>query len=116
MNYSVNAPLFERVKYSPESVCPNEITDALEDYHIICSELDGLQIDAVTCPETVSAEIDELTDAAELKAENKMPDYSEYKQFFEDCFARLNGHYPCPSVTSDYDCSVIFDAIEGGAK
>jgi hypothetical protein len=39
----------------------------------------------------------------------------EYKQFFEDCFTRLAGHYPAPSVTSDYDKSVIFDAIEKGA-
>lgn len=39
------------------------------------------------------------------------PDYEEYKQFFEDCFERLDGHYPCPSVTSDYDCGVIFEAI-----
>lgn len=42
-----------------------------------------------------------------------------YKQFFEDCFERLAGHYPCPSVTSDYDQSVIFAAIdrgEGGAE
>lgn len=38
----------------------------------------------------------------------------EYKQFFEDCFERLAGHYPAPSVTSDYDKSVIFDAIERG--
>ena len=38
-----------------------------------------------------------------------------YKQFFEDCFERLAGHYPCPSVTSDYDQSVIFEAIEKGA-
>lgn len=37
-----------------------------------------------------------------------------YKQFFEDCFERLAGHYPCPSVTSDYDQSVIFAAIEKG--
>ena len=47
----------------------------------------------------------------------KCPDYEAYKQFFEECFYRLNGHYPAPSVTSDYDCSVIFDAIEkGGAE
>lgn len=39
----------------------------------------------------------------------------EYRQFFNDCFERLAGHYPCPSVTSDYDKSVIFDAIEKGA-
>ena len=37
-----------------------------------------------------------------------------YKQFFENCYERLNGHYPCPSVTSDYDQSVIFATIERG--
>lgn len=41
-------------------------------------------------------------------------DHEAYKQFFDDCFSRLDGHYPAPSVTSDYDCSVIFDAIERG--
>lgn len=38
----------------------------------------------------------------------------EYYEFFHDCFARLNDHYPCPEVTSDYDKSVIFEAIERG--
>lgn len=37
-----------------------------------------------------------------------------YKQFFHDCFDRLDGHYPCPSITSDYDQSIIFDAISKG--
>ena len=37
-----------------------------------------------------------------------------YKQFFLDCFARLAGEYPCPSITSDYDKSVIFAAIDKG--
>ena len=35
-----------------------------------------------------------------------------YKDFFYECFERLAGVYPCPSVTSDYDKGVIFDAIE----
>ena len=42
------------------------------------------------------------------------PDYAEYEEFFFDCFQRLDGHYPCPSVTSDHDKSVIFAAIEKG--
>lgn len=38
-----------------------------------------------------------------------------YKDFFYDCFERLAGrYYPVPSVTSDYDKSVIFAAIERG--
>lgn len=47
-----------------------------------------------------------------LKKETQ--DYEAYKSFFHDCFERLGGHYPCPSVTSDYDQSVIFDAIKAG--
>jgi pyridoxal/pyridoxine/pyridoxamine kinase len=39
-------------------------------------------------------------------------DFESYKDFFEGCFERLAGHYPCPSITSDYDKSVIFTAIE----
>ena len=38
-----------------------------------------------------------------------------YMDFFFSCFERLAGHYPAPSVTSDYDQSVIFEAIEKGA-
>lgn len=53
---------------------------------------------------------------AELEKDlEKCADYPAYKDFFENCFTRLNGHYPCPEVTSDYYCSVIFDAIENGA-
>lgn len=39
---------------------------------------------------------------------------SDYYDFFHDCFKHLGGHYPSPSVTSDYDKSVIFDAIRKG--
>lgn len=46
--------------------------------------------------------------------ENGNPD--DFKEFFYECFARLAGHYPCPSVTSDYDKSVIFAAIEKGEE
>lgn len=42
------------------------------------------------------------------------PDYAEYKEFFSDCFARLGAHYPCPSITSDYDKGVIFATIDKG--
>lgn len=38
----------------------------------------------------------------------------DYKLFFSLCFERLGGHYPCPSVTNNYDCQVIYDAIERG--
>jgi hypothetical protein len=63
----------------------------------------------------VMGERDALEDTETLETweRNNGPAQS-YKAFFEDCFERLGGHYPAPSVTSDYDCSVIFDAIAKG--
>ena len=55
----------------------------------------------------------EDTETLESWEENNGP-AKEYYEFFHDCFARLNDHYPCPEVTSDYDKSVIFEAIERG--
>lgn len=40
----------------------------------------------------------------------------EYVQFFQDCFDRLGAHYPAPSITSDYDKSIIFEAIDKGEE
>lgn len=36
------------------------------------------------------------------------------REFFDSCFERLDERHPCPSVTSDYDKSIIFDAIQKG--
>ena len=40
----------------------------------------------------------------------------EYVQFFQDCFESLGAHYPAPSVSSDYDKSIIFEAIRLGEE
>ena len=39
---------------------------------------------------------------------------SAYVEFFLDCFKHLRCRYPVPSVTSDADKQVIFDAIVRG--
>ena len=39
---------------------------------------------------------------------------SAYVEFFFECFKRLRCRYPVPSVTSDADKQVIFDAIVRG--
>jgi len=59
----------------------------------------------------IETQIEEKLDMA---VNDNCPDYAAYKQFFNDCFERLNGHYPCPSVTSDYDRSIIFETIKRG--
>lgn len=74
----------------------------------------------------LEAERDELAGKLE-ETRDQIPDPKQYiqdqqdlmhlKAFFYDCFNRLPGVYPCPEYSSDYDKSVIFDAIEkGGAQ
>ena len=57
---------------------------------------------------------DQSDKISELEETNIRADYSAYKEFFENCFERLGGHYARPEVTSNYYCSVIFEAIEKG--
>lgn len=70
--------------------------------------------------DSLAEELEKVQDAAaddslkHWEKENGNPD--QYKEFFYDCFARLAGHYPAPSVSSDYDKSVIFAAIEKGEE
>jgi hypothetical protein len=70
--------------------------------------------------DALAEELENLKDAAaddSLKQwEKENGDAEQYKEFFFDCFARLAGHYPAPDVSSDYDKSVIFAAIEKGEE
>jgi hypothetical protein len=68
----------------------------------------------------LAEELEKAKDAAaddsleRWETENGNPD--DFKEFFYDCFARLAGHYPAPDISSDYDKSVIFAAIEKGEE
>lgn len=62
--------------------------------------------------DSLQAQLDDLPNESER--DQNARDLENYRQFFFDCFQRLAGHYPAPSVTSDYDQSVIFAAIERG--
>jgi outer membrane murein-binding lipoprotein Lpp len=70
--------------------------------------------------DALAEELEKAQDAAaddSLKHwEKENGDAEQYKEFFFDCFARLAGHYPAPDVSSDYDKSVIFAAIEKGEE
>ena len=60
-------------------------------------------------------EVEALEDVETLESWEKHNGRAEdYKEFFDACFHCLAAHYPAPSVTSDYDKSVIFDAIRRG--
>ena len=69
--------------------------------------------------DALAEELEDLKDKAAEDSpshrENQNGNPDQYKEFFYDCFERLAGHYPAPSVSNDYDKSVIFEAIEKGA-
>jgi hypothetical protein len=65
--------------------------------------------------EDIPAIVEAVNDAGGLKRlAEKLEELEHYRQFFTDCFEMLDGHYPCPEVTSDRDKQVIFDAIRKG--
>jgi hypothetical protein len=64
--------------------------------------------------ETMETEIDDLKSDSLAEWEINNGPVKEYYDFFHECFDRLNPHYPCPEVTSDYDKSIIFEAITKG--
>ncbi len=70
--------------------------------------------DALQRINELETQIDDTETLAQWERKNG-PVYN-YVQFFLGCFERLNGHYPCPSVTNDYDCSVVFEAIARGEE
>jgi len=98
----------ERAAYISGNTVLADAYAALERAETLEETLDAGGID-------VSLDLSPQIDDIQAKAiKDNCPDYEAYKQFFFDCFARLDAHYPCPEVTSDYDQSVIFDAIENG--
>ena len=70
--------------------------------------------------DTLTQELEDLKDKAAEDSltqwENQNGNPDQYKEFFYDCFARLAGEYPVPSVSNDYDKGVIFAAIERGEE
>lgn len=112
---SLSVPLSERYSQNPASVTPDEIIKALELLESLQDALESADLEHDESKPVIdfAAQIE----SRESKAiSDNCPDYDAYKQFFEDCFEHLNGHYSCPSVTSDYDCSVIFTTIEKGEE
>jgi hypothetical protein len=62
-------------------------------------------------------QVEELEDVETLEQwEYKHGPADDYKEFFHECFNHLDGRYPYPSVTSDHDKRVIFDAITNGEQ
>lgn len=94
----LEAPEAERIAYSEGFTMAAELLARIADLEAQVEALEN--------------QIDDTQTLEDWESRNG-PAY-DYVQFFNECFERLAGHYPAPSVTSDYDKSVIFDAIERG--
>ena len=64
--------------------------------------------------ENLESQLEDAQADSLSKWEKNNSPIADYVTFFDECFQRLNGLYPCPSVTSDYDCRVIYAAIGRG--
>lgn len=100
----LEAPEAERIAYSEGFTMAAELFARIAELE---AERDALA-------EELEKVKDEAADYSLARWENENGDAEQYKEFFFDCFDRLAGHYPAPSVYSDYDKSVIFAAIEKG--
>ena len=95
----------ERMAYSEGFVTAAKLFARIADLE---AERDALQDEL----DDLQAELDDIP--SEKERNQDATDLTELKEFFYECFNRLPGHYPCPSWSSDYDKSVIFEAIEKG--
>jgi hypothetical protein len=96
----IDASEAERIAYSEGFTMAAELLARIADLE---SERDALQAQL----EDIPSERERNKDARDLE---------ELKEFFYDCFRRLAGTYPCPSWSSDYDKSVIFETLDKGAE
>lgn len=72
----------------------------------------GALIDATQVADELQVELDDLP--SESQREQDATDLAHLREFFYDCFRALGAHYPCPEFSSDYDKSIILDAIRRG--
>jgi len=103
------------MKLDYQNASLSELIQARDIAYIEGSALYDVLAALVIARESLEEMENDLAEAQDdVKSNKRMySDYDDFREFFYECFARLDMSYPCPSVTSDYDCSVIFDAISG---
>lgn len=76
------------------------------------SNLLGKIIEMQATIDELQYKLDDLPSVAQMNQDAK--DLQHLKEFFYSCFDRLGSVYPCPEFYSDYDKSIIYEAIEKG--
>jgi CRISPR/Cas system-associated protein Cas10 (large subunit of type III CRISPR-Cas system) len=91
--------------------------DAYHEGDAVKAALIQAVIDLKKQVEDLEKQVEDLEDVETLEQwECKHGPANQYREFFHECFKHLDGQYPCPSVTSDHDKRVIFDAITNGEQ
>ena len=73
-------------------------------------------VELETKVENLESQLEDAQADSLSKWEKNNSPIADYVTFFDECFQRLNGLYSYPSVTSDYDCGIIYAAIERGER
>lgn len=92
----------ERAAYCAGNTAVSELLARIVDLEQECDELEE--------------KVETLTKGSVEKWNNENGRADEYREFFFDCFSRLDrkGCYPVPEISSNCDKMHIFDAIRRG--
>lgn len=116
-NLGTNAPMVERLKFSPSSVTTEEITDLLTKYEALVDAVNRSDLDILIgvedTPEEIASECNKALKNAISNTIESCRD-NPYKDFFDDCVSRLAGFWPGESIDDQNLRSVILDAIARG--
>jgi len=107
-----NATLSERLRYG-ETISREELADALERFEATLAVLDNVNL-TTDNPVVLSNELDALQDASCACNDEEHSDYSDLKEFFDDCVFALNSRWPAAEVHDLNLRAVITEAIARG--
>lgn len=107
-----NATLSERIRYG-DIISREELADVLELFEATLATLDNINL-TTDNPVVLKNELEALQEASCACNDDGHSDYSDLKEFFNDCVFALNAHW---SAAEAYDLnlrSVITEAIARG--
>ena len=107
-----NATLSERLRYGEAIPC-EELADALELFEATLAALDDASL-TTDNPVVLANELEALQDASCACNDEEHSDYSDLKDFFNDCVDALNARWPAAEAYDLNLRSVITEAITRG--
>jgi len=107
-----NATLSERLRHG-EAISREELADALELFEATLAALDNVNL-TTDNPITLSNELEALQEASCACNDEEHSNYSDLKEFFDDCVFALNSHWPAAEAYDLNLRAVIIEAIARG--